>query len=399
MSIDQSGPTVDGHALGIDFDVTDPALAPAPYQLWKRFRDAAPVIRSEALGGFYVVSRYSDLCVAGADTDTFRSYPSSAIPPLPWPPMPPIEYDNPEHHKFRTVINPWLSPSRVREHEAWIQKWARSFTDRLFALEEFDFAQDFARPYTRGVALRFMGFPENDEELGRNIDLLMAERDLSDEQVAAAAGAFLSAITSLMAERRTDPRDDLISGLVNARIDGEPISDQEVMLSTVAVALGGLDTTSGALAAAATYLMDNPSDRERLIAEPELLDTAVEEFIRWAAALTGTARTVSKDTEFAGCPMKKGDRVWLLWGSGSRDESAFEDPENVQLDRRPNRHLGFGLGPHRCVGAHVAKGIMRAALPEILEPIGDFQISDPARVEWVARETRGITRLPLSRKR
>jgi cytochrome P450 len=398
MSVHDTAPATTGNnPLGVDFDVTDPALAPSPYELWRRFRHQSPVIRSEALGGFYVIPRYSDLCTAAADVDTFRSFPSSAIPPLPWPPMPPIEYDNPLHHKFRTIINPYLSPSRVRDHEGWLRAWTKSFTDRVFQVDAFDFAQDFARPYTRGVALHFMGFPEDDQELGRNIDVLMADRDLSQQHVAHAAGAFLGAITQLMATRREQPEDDLISGLVGAEIDGEPLADEQVMLTIVAVALGGLDTTSGALAAAATHLMDNPTDRQRLLAEPRLIDTAVDEFVRWAAALTGTARTVSKDTEFAGCPMKRGDRVWLLWGSGSRDETVFEEPENVLLDRRPNRHLAFGLGPHRCVGAHVAKGILRIAIPEIAAQIGAYAVEDASKIEWVARETRGMTRLPLIR--
>jgi len=385
--------------LGIDFDMTDQSLAASPYALWREFRRAAPVLRSEAHGGFYVIPRYSDLCKAAADTDTFRSFPSSAIPALPWPPMPPIEYDNPLHHKFRTIINPYLSPTRVRDNEGWLREWTKSFTHEVFARDSFDFAQDFARPYTRGAALHFMGISPDDQELGRNIDVLMADRDLSHAHVAEAAGAFLTAISQLMAARREKPENDLISGLVNGAIDGEPLTDEQIQLTIVAVALGGLDTTSGALAALAMHLMDTPADRQRLLDEPELLDTAVEEFIRWSAALTGTARTVSKDTEFASCPMKEGDRVWLLWASGSRDETVFDDPESVCLDRRPNKHLGFGLGPHRCVGSHVAKGILRVAIPEIAAQIGNYEISDPAEVEWVVRETRGMIRLPLTRRK
>ena len=396
MSIDNTPET--DQRLGHDFDVSDPALAACPYDAWKQFRESGEIVHSDQHGGYYVISRHADVSAAATDVDTFRSFPSAAIPSLPWPPMPLIEQDNPEHHKFRRLVNPWVSASKVSQEEPWIRNLVKSLADDLLARDTFDFAYELARPFARGVALHFIGLPDSDKELDRSIDVLMADRDLAQPHVAEAAGAFLGAIGKAAAERRQDPREDLISGLVAGTVDGEPLTDEQVLYTATAVTVGGLDTTMGALSIIAKYLLENPADRQRLVDEPDLLDSAIEEFIRWSATLTGTARTVSKDVEFAGCPMKEGDRVWILWASGSRDPEAFENPDDVHLDRRPNKHLGFGLGPHRCVGSHVAKGILRVAISELAGPLGEFEIADPDQVTWFMRETRGISHLPIRRK-
>jgi cytochrome P450 len=186
-----------------------------------------------------------------------------------------------------------------------------------------------------------------------------------------------------------------MSVLLEAEIDGRPLDDNEVLFSMTLLLLGGLDTTTSAIALALAHLADYPEDRARLLADPELLDTAVEEFVRVATPVQGLGRTVTKDTTLAGCPMAAGDRVFLLWASGNRDPQAFDRPDEVVLDRHPNHHLGFGAGPHRCVGSHAGKLMVKIALSELLPWLGDYGTA--GELGWVGGETRGIRNLLVQR--
>jgi cytochrome P450 len=203
-------------------------------------------------------------------------------------------------------------------------------------------------------------------------------------------------IMQRLAERRDAPRrEDMISVLLDAEIDGRPLGEDELLFSLTLLLLGGLDTTTSAIAMAFYHLADHPEDRARLLAEPELLDPAVEEFVRVATPVQGLGRTVTKDTTLSGCPLAAGDRVFLLWASGNRDPEAFDRPDEVVLDRHPNHHLGFGAGPHHCVGSHLGKLMVKIALEELLPRLGDFRIADRGRLAWVGGETRGLRTLPL----
>ena len=183
--------------------------------------------------------------------------------------------------------------------------------------------------------------------------------------------------------------------LLDAEIDGRPLDDDEQLFTMVLLLLGGLDTTTSAIAMALAWLADHPAERARLLADPDRLDTGVEEFVRVATPVQGLGRTVTRDTTLSGCPLHAGDRVFLLWASGNRDPRAFDRPEEVVLDRHPNHHLGFGAGPHRCVGSHAGKLMVKIALQELLPWLGDYRIS--GELGWVGGETRGLRHLLVQR--
>ena len=247
-----------------------------------------------------------------------------------------------------------------------------------------------------------IGFPDEDRpELGQWIDDITRLRGIDDERVGNAAISVMTRVMERLEARKeaADPGDDLVGVLLQAETDGRPLGEDELLFFTMLLLLGGLDTTSSAIAMAFYHLATHPEDRERLVAHPELLDSAVEEFVRVATPVQGLGRTVTTDTTLGGCPLSAGDRVFLLWASGNRDPEAFDRPDEVVLDRHPNHHLGFGAGPHRCVGSHAGKLMMKIALEELLPVLGDFEVADSGRLVWVGGETRGLRGLPLRARR
>jgi cytochrome P450 len=188
----------------------------------------------------------------------------------------------------------------------------------------------------------------------------------------------------------------LLDALLVGSFQGRPLTDQEV-LSTLSILLfGAVDTTANAVAGAMYYFAGRPRDQARF-RETGFDMIALDEIVRWTSPVQGIGRILKKDTEVAGCPMKAGEWVHLSFGSGNYDDTVFPDPETMDFERKPNPHLGFGMGPHRCVGAHLGKLMLKVALEELLRRLGPVRLGDPAEIQWVGGETRGLRRLPLVR--
>jgi cytochrome P450 len=202
-----------------------------------------------------------------------------------------------------------------------------------------------------------------------------------------------------VARRQQSLGDDVLSAMLTSTFEGRPLRvDDEILPMTLLLLLAGLETTASAIAVSVLYLLDHPEQRARLMAEPEIWDHAIEEFLRWITPSPAASRTLRHDGEVLGCPIPAGERVMLLFGSGNRDEREFPDPDKVILDRRPNRHLAFGMGPHRCIGSHLAKLEMKIALQRVLPELDSWQVSHCGEIVWKAAETRGLSHLPLIRK-
>lgn len=382
--------------LARDYDHFAQQYVVDPFEFWALLREQEPVARSEHHGGFSVISRYADIMAAACDPATFSSQDGTGTPPIPTKLLP-IDTDPPEHQKYRKVINPSFTPAAVRAHEAEWRTLAKELVSQLPAGGEIELCSAFAVPFPQQVALRMIGFPDDDRaDLAAWIDDITRLRGIDDNQVMMAAAGVMLRIVERLGERRTQPaRDDLMSVLLEAEIDGRPLDDNELLFSMTLLLLGGLDTTTSAIALALAHLADHPEDRARLRAEPGLMDSAVEEFVRVATPVQGLGRTVTADTELSGCPLHAGDRVFLLWASGNRDPEVFDRPDEVILDRHPNHHLGFGAGPHRCVGSHAGKLMVKIALEELLPWLGDYSIVARDRLLWVGGETRGLRGLPV----
>ena len=382
--------------LARDYDHFDPRYVVDPFEFWAALRDQEPVARSDQHGGFWVVSRYAEIMEAACDPATYSSQEGTGTPPIPIRLLP-IDTDPPMHQKYRKIINPSFTPAVVRAQEAEWRTLAKELINQLPADGPVELCNAFAVPFPQQVALRMIGFPDDDRaDLARWIDDITRLRGIDDGKVAEASAGVMLRIVQRVEERKGQPRrEDLISVLLEAEIDGRPLDDNELLFSMTLLLLGGLDTTTSAIALALAHLADHPEDRARLLADPELLDTAVEEFVRVATPVQGLGRTVTKDTSLGGCPMAAGDRVFLLWASGNRDPQAFDRPDEVVLDRHPNHHLGFGAGPHRCVGSHAGKLMVKIALSELLPWLGEYRIA--GELGWVGGETRGIRNLLVQR--
>lgn len=380
---------------GVDFDHRDHESAYSPWDRWARLRAQGCPVHSEKYGGFFVASRYSDVFAIARDTETFSSHlRQTTIPQLVTPPFPPINYDPPDHSLYRAIVNPFLTPQKVREHEPWIREMAAGYIDRVLAAEACDFPKDIGIPLTREIILRVMGIVNAPVEVNRWADDLIF---LNNPE--AAAQNLLGFLASEVAKRRVNPGADVMSGLVQAKFGDRPLDDSEILRMSLLLLLAGLDTTNFAMSGAVWYLIQNPRARQELAAaDATTWRLAMDEFVRWVSPAPAQARTARVDTDVSGCPMRSGEMVMLLFGAANRDETEFPNPDTVVLDRRPNRHMGFGIGPHRCLGSHLATLEMKIVLERLLPRLEDFHLADPSAVVWEGASVRGIRSLPLVRK-
>jgi cytochrome P450 len=208
------------------------------------------------------------------------------------------------------------------------------------------------------------------------------------------AEGLLNYFLGALEERRANPGDDLLSELLTTQVEGKPVDDGIVLGMAALVLIAGIDTTWSAIGSSLWHLAAHPEDRKRLVAEPELMPTAVEELLRAYAPVT-MAREVTEDVDYAGCPMKAGDKILMNFPAANRDPEAFDHPEIVQLDRAHNRHVAFGSGIHRCAGSNLARMELQVALEEWLARIPDFSLAEGAEITWAGGQVRGPRVLPV----
>jgi cytochrome P450 len=389
--------TTDKAKITVDFDHYDQESAYDPFPRWKRMRDQTPVAWTEKHGGYYVLTRYNDIMEATRDTKIFSSYLNGVtIPRKPVPNLPPNEFDAPEHGIYRRIVNPLFSPERVATNRPWIRAIADSYTERLLAQDSFDVSIDLAMKVTQDVTQRLLGIVSAPEDMKRCAEDLVLMRGSAEE-----AGRKLRALLAAeIDKRRTALGDDVISTLLTASYDGKrPLTDDEIINTSLLVLLAGLDTTTSAIGGAVLYLIERPDVQKELAeADERTWRLALDEFVRWTSPAACTGRTVSQDTVFHGCPMEGKRRALLVVASGNRDSTEFPDPDKVILNRFPNRHMGFGIGPHRCLGSHVAKAELHDVLKGLLKGLGNFRLKDPKGIKWEASNVRGIRSMLLVRK-
>lgn len=387
--------------LAKDYDHFAAEYVDDPYAFWRQLREEEPVARSEKYGGFHVISRYEDIVEAAQDTERFSSTDGAGIPPLPMVGMIPIDTDPPDHREYRAIINPALTVNAARKHEDRIRALAVELVEPLVGRDEFEVSSAVATVMAPKATLGFVGFPEEDHELMiKATDDVTRLRGTETPRVAEAGMEMFQTATKLVMTRRAQDQesadaDDLLRLLIEGDFQGRKLADQEIVMNLMVLLFGAVDTTASAINGALYYLATHPEDQRQLRDGGEIPNLALEELIRWSSPLQGLGRTVTQDTEIGGCPMHKGDRVLLHWASGNRDASQFSDPENVDLERKPNKHLGFGMGPHRCVGVHFGKLMLRVTLEEFLARIPQFELADPSQLKWLGGEARGLRNLPL----
>ncbi|WP_275741784.1 cytochrome P450 [Nocardioides sp. YIM 152315] len=365
------------------FDYTTPKPALSYFAEFDRLRAETPVAYSDFGPGFWMLLTADLVRQAYQTPEIFSS--SATIPTVPHPDWTwiPTMVDPPAHSDFRRVLNIAFSPRFVRDLEPTIRQDCIDTIEAFVADGECDFLGKFAKVFPTQVFLRILGLPVDHtdrfmswvetvfEGLGHFGDFaedqLQAQRDIH---------AYFA---DVLADRRSNPRPDedgdFFTILANAKVGDRPMSDDEFLNMSEVLLLAGLDTVKSQLSYMFFHLATNDVDRAWIVREPEIIPNAVEEFLRAHTIVMG-ARQVAQDTEFAGCPMKKGDMVMVAGPSGSRDEAEYDNPTQVQLDRKVNRHFSFAAGPHRCVGAHLARTELAIALEEWHKRIPDYHVTN-----------------------
>ena len=380
-----------------DWDHMDPEWSADPFPIWDQVRQSeCPIARTERYGGVYMPTRFKDMQEITADTEAFssRQVVVRETQPEAQGGAPPITSDPPRHRLARMKIMPPFSGHAIKNLVPRTQEICNQLIDQFADNGRFDGAEDYAQSIPVHVIAHMLGIPEADADQFRKwIRLIVIDGVIDDDAMNTGLHELTNYFHERLPERRANPGDDIISFLLQQTYDdGEPLKENHVLGSLRLILVAGIDTTWSAIGASIWHLANHPQDRARLIAEPELMKSAVEEFLRAYAPVT-MARLVAKDTTVNGCPMKAGDMLLLPFPAANRDPEQFERPDEVILDREDNKHVAFGMGIHRCVGMHLARMEIRVALEELLKRIPDFE---PAgETTWSLGSIRGPRKLPL----
>jgi cytochrome P450 len=379
-----------------DFDHFDPRWSENPYPIWNELRQKCPIAHTERFMGAYFPSRYEDVRAIAYDTEHFssrRPVVRDSRPPL--IPAPPITSDPPEHRPAKQILLPAFTPDAINRHEPRTREICRGLIARIAGSTRCDAAIGYAQEIPVRVIAHMLGVPEEDADQFRQWIREILEIGVIDYEVLMRAQKQMIAyFDEKIAARRASPADDLIGYLVNVRIDGRPLADEHINGTLRLLLIAGIDTTWSAIGSCLWHLAQHPDDRRRLGSEPELMGSAVEEFLRAYAPVT-MAREVVKETQVAGCKFRPGHMVLLSFPSANRDPAVFADADRVILERAQNRHAAFGLGIHRCVGSNLARMEIRVALAEWLTRIPDFRLDRHAPTTWSRGTVRGPRQLPL----
>lgn len=330
--------------------------------------------------GAWIVTRYEDITKVYQEASIFSTRGVAGFQELvgeSWPTIP-LGLDPPEHMKYRLVLNPFFSPKATDSMDADIRAGANALIDGFIDKGEVDFAWEFARVFPVQVFFKLMGFPDAmfEQFLDWEYKILHSgDYDVMREAV----GGILSYLRQFAMEQKVAPCDQLAGKIVQAQIDGRPITDDEIMGIYFMLWLGGLDTIASTLSMMFRRLAMDSDMQQRLRDNPELIPTAVEEFLR-VQPLVNSQRQLTTDFEMHGVQMKKGDWIMCLITAGNFDPAEFECPRDVKLDREPNRHFTLAGGAHRCLGSHLARRELRIALGECLKRIPPFRIKPESDV-------------------
>ena len=381
-----------------DFDHRDPAWVENPFPIWDELRDRCPVARSERFeDGAYFPSRYAEVREIAYDSEHFSSRRVIVRgKKVPTQPAPPITSDPPEHTPARKLLLPAFAPQAIARLEPRARALCRELLDAIGDAKTCDAAADYAQHIPVRLIAHMLGVPEHDGDLFRRWIHLILEVGNSDETVILPALQEMSAY--FMAEikkRGTQRGDDLISFLLDAKMEGQPLSDPHLLGTLRLLLIAGIDTTWSGIGASLWHLATHAEDRRRLVKDPSLMPTAIEEFLRAYAPVT-MAREVVKETTVGGCPFKEGGQVLLSFPAANRDPAMFADADKVLIDRAENRHSAFGLGRHRCIGSNLARLEMTVAIEEWLARFPEFRLEDGKQVTWSEGTVRGPRRLPVA---
>lgn len=384
-----------------DFDHTNPVWTENPYPIWDDLRQRCPIAHTERFeDGAYLPTRFEDVRDIAYDTEHFSSrrvvVRKQKIRPL--QPAAPITSDPPAHRAARMPMLPPFNPMAVEKLKPVTQSICAKLIDRFIERGSCDGAVEYAQHIPTRVIAKMLGVNEDDGDLFRRWIKMALQDGIHDNAAVVQSITEMTVFFKGEIEKRRASNfeaEDLICHVMKQRdADGNPVSEAEAIGTLRLILIAGIDTTWSALGASIWHLATHDEDRRRLVADPALMDTAIEEFLR-AYAPVMMAREVVKEVTVSGCPMKPGSMVLLSFPAANRDPTMFPDADKVLIDRQENRHAAFGLGIHRCVGSNLARMEMRVAIEEFLKRIPEFRLDTSRRTTWSEGTVRGPRELPL----
>jgi cytochrome P450 len=392
----------------VDFDVYDPSLTIPVDRMQECAAELAkigPLVYSTAHGGHWIVTRYDVVHDVLRKPEIFSSYPNNLVDAGAGKFLP-LELDPPEHTAFRAALQPLFSPTRMRELEVEIRRIVNELISEFAARGSAEYISEFAHELPTRVFLALMGWPLSDAPLFTEAtEIALNGRpgdtpEQANESRMQAAFQMFGYFGKVIAERRTGGADldDITSRVLRNKIevDGRerPLTDEELARMFFLLLIAGLHTVQGSLAWAVLHLSQNPDQRKLLVEDPGLVPAAVEEVLRYEAAVSMGRRAVA-DTEIGGVAVREGDQILVMLCSANRDATQFHEPDAMRIDRTPNRHLTFGSGPHRCLGSHLARIELRIALEELHRRIPDYALDPNEPPTVLPSQVRGVARMPI----
>ncbi len=387
-----------------DFDILDPDYNLDPGPVWREMRERCPIAHTERWGGAWVATSYDDVQALVRKTPELSNRQPTVFPMEDSKDIladhyadlfPPLTKDPPEHSPLRRLLLPFFSMKAVEAHRPFTEQLCHGLIDGFIDKGACDAAEDYARQISPRVIGHLLGVDlgRTDELVGwvrGLVELGAANFELRSESYRAIRG-FLG---EEIAKQRTDPGDNYISRLQASDIDGEPVSDIVILNMCMLLLVAGVDTTWSSIGSSLLHFATHPDDRRRLVAEPELLSSAVEEMLRLHAPASA-GRVAMADVEHDGFTFKRGERMILSFPAANRDPAVFECPDEADIGRQKNRHVAFGVGIHRCAGSNLARLEMEVALAAWFARIPEFELSDPDAVTWSAGQVRGARTVPV----
>ena len=388
-----------------------------PHDIWTRMRAEAPVYWFDRSEGhdFWAITKHEDIVWISKRPELFISDPTLVVQTTPEAegsdliPKNLIQFDPPKHGEQRKLISKGFTPRALRRFHADIERIAKGVVDDLFEEGdegEADFVERIAAPLPIAVIGWLLGVPEPDwpklfhwtnRILGATDEEYADEGKNPVETVLAAQAELFAYFSDLVAKRKADPKDDLVTLFAFAEVDGQKLSDVDILVWCMLIVAAGNETTRNATSGGMMALIQHQDQMRKLQADEGLLKSGVEEILRWTSPIIHFARTATEDIEIRGQQIKEGETVALFYPSANRDEDVFEDPFSFRVDRTPNRHLAFGIGEHFCAGAHVARLEIEYALRFLLPRIEEIELAGPPD-RLNSNLVGGFKRLPIRYK-
>jgi cytochrome P450 len=383
----------------------DPEMARNPQPLFKSLRDDMPVMAVDMPSGAkgIVLTRKEDIMSALRQPDVFSSN-MDAVDLKNKRPMIPLQIDPPEHKKFRKLLDPIFAPRKMAAMDEEVSALVNHLIDQFIDRGEVDFAKEFSIPFPSQVFITLLGLPleELPEFLKMKDGIIRPDHvtgkgygsQASQEYQQQIADSVYDYFNMILDQREVERRDDLLSLFLDAEMEGDRLSREDILDICFLFLIAGLDTVTATLDCMFSFLAQHPDHRRQLVEDPSLIPNAIEEMLRWETPVMGIARVAVQETEVAGCPVHSGDQIMIMIGSANTDEAEYPDGDVVRWDRDVNPHIAFGGGIHRCLGSHLARMELRVALREWHKRIPEYEV-EPGHTLVYTPGIRSIDDFPM----